>query len=38
MAQLGEVFICELCSNEVTVTKAGGNPKIYCCSQAMTKK
>lgn len=38
MAQLGEVFVCELCGNEVTVTKAGGNPVITCCGKDMTKK
>lgn len=38
MAQLGEVFVCELCGNEVTVTKAGGNPEIHCCGQVMKKK
>jgi desulfoferrodoxin-like iron-binding protein len=38
MAQLGEVFVCPLCGNEVTVTKAGGNPEIHCCGQAMVKK
>ncbi|NTW71441.1 MAG: desulforedoxin [Eubacteriaceae bacterium] len=37
MAQLGEVFLCELCGNEVTVTKTGGNPEIFCCGQSMTK-
>ncbi|SFM13263.1 hypothetical protein [Pelosinus propionicus] len=38
MAQLGEVFVCPLCGNEVTVTKAGGNPEVHCCGQAMKKK
>jgi desulfoferrodoxin-like iron-binding protein len=38
MAQLGEVFTCPLCGNEVTVTKAGGNPVITCCGQSMVKK
>ena len=38
MAQVGELFVCELCGNEVTVTKAGGNPEIHCCGQAMTRK
>jgi len=38
MAQLGEVFVCKLCGNEVTVTKAGGNTSIHCCGQEMTKK
>jgi desulfoferrodoxin-like iron-binding protein len=38
MAQLGEVFTCPLCGNEVTVTKAGGNPEINCCGQPMVKK
>jgi desulfoferrodoxin-like iron-binding protein len=38
MAQVGEVFVCSLCGNEVTVIKAGGNPDIHCCGQAMIKK
>ena len=38
MAQVGEVFTCQLCGNQVTVTKAGGNPEITCCGQAMTKE
>jgi desulfoferrodoxin-like iron-binding protein len=37
MAHVGEVFTCELCGNQVIVTKAGSNLKIYCCGQAMTK-
>jgi len=37
LAQLGEVFKCELCGNEVTVTKTGGSPEIFCCGQSMTK-
>lgn len=37
MAQVGEVFTCQLCGNQVTVTKAGGNPVIHCCGQEMTK-
>ncbi|MGI1658276.1 MAG: hypothetical protein ACRKFN_04810 [Desulfitobacterium sp.] len=35
MAKLGEVLICELCGNEITVTKEGGNPEIHCCGQQM---
>jgi len=35
MAKLGKVLICELCGNEVTVTKEGGNPEIHCCGQPM---
>jgi len=27
----------KLCGNEVTVTKAGGNPEIVCCGQPMEK-
>ncbi|WP_371370985.1 hypothetical protein [Sporomusa aerivorans] len=23
------MFVCKLCGNEVTVTKAGGNPEIH---------
>ena len=38
MANLGEVFVCSLCGNEVTVTKAGGNPLLVCCGQPMEKK
>ena len=38
MAKLGEVLVCELCGNEVTVTKEGGNPEIHCCDQPMKKK
>ena len=38
MAQVGEVFVCPRCGNEVTVTKSGGNPEIHCCGQAMDKK
>ncbi len=38
MAELGEVLVCELCGNEVTVTKAGGNPEIHCCGRPMKKK
>lgn len=38
MAKLGEVFICKLCGNEITVTKAGGNPEIQCCGQPMNKQ
>lgn len=38
MAQAGEVFVCKLCGNEVTVTKTGGNPEITCCGQAMEKQ
>ncbi|MDR3592715.1 MAG: desulfoferrodoxin FeS4 iron-binding domain-containing protein [Negativicutes bacterium] len=38
MANLGEVFTCSLCGNEVTVIKAGGNPQITCCGQPMEKK
>lgn len=37
MAELGEVFVCKICGNEVKVTKAGGNPEIVCCGQAMEK-
>ena len=37
MAKVGEKFKCELCGNQVTVTKEGGNPQIHCCGQAMTK-
>ena len=38
MAKLGEVLVCELCGNEVRVTKEGGNPEIHCCGQPMKKQ
>ena len=37
MAKVGEVFKCELCGNEATITAAGGNPELICCGQPMTK-
>lgn len=36
MANKGATFRCELCGNEVVVTKTGSNPEIYCCGQPMT--
>ncbi len=37
MAEIGQVFKCEICGNVVRVIEAGGNPEIYCCDQAMTE-
>jgi len=37
MAELGEVFTCKICGNEVTVTKAGSSPEIVCCGEPMEK-
>jgi|TARA_Y100000031_G_C8001034_1_gene283626 desulfoferrodoxin-like iron-binding protein len=38
MAAAGEVFVCEKCGNMVVVIKAGGNPEVHCCGEAMKKK
>lgn len=32
----GEKYRCNICSNEVTVTKAGGG-ELVCCNQPMEK-
>ena len=37
MAKVGEVFKCELCGNEATITRQGGSPVLVCCGQDMTK-
>lgn len=38
MAKVGEVFTCKYCGNQVIVTKAGGNPQIFCCGKPMKKE
>ena len=37
-AKIGERFVCEVCGNEVTVTKAGGNPMMHCCGDPMRRE
>ena len=32
----GEIYICNICGNEVNVTKAGGG-ELVCCGQPMEK-
>ncbi|MCK9595443.1 MAG: desulfoferrodoxin FeS4 iron-binding domain-containing protein [Candidatus Omnitrophica bacterium] len=34
--EIGEKFKCNVCGNEVTVTKAGGG-ELVCCGQPMEK-
>jgi desulfoferrodoxin-like iron-binding protein len=34
--KVGEKYICNVCGNEVTVTKAGGG-ELICCGQPMEK-
>jgi desulfoferrodoxin-like iron-binding protein len=34
--EVGEVYFCEICGNEVKVTKAGGG-ELVCCGEAMKK-
>ena len=29
--EVGEKYICNICGNEVTVTKAGGGTLVCCC-------
>lgn len=31
---VGEIFFCDICGNEVIVTKVGGGA-LYCCEQPM---
>ena len=31
---VGEIFYCEICGNEVIVTKVGGGT-LYCCEKPM---
>lgn len=33
---VGEKYRCDVCGNEVTVTKVGGG-ELVCCDQPMTK-
>ena len=33
----GEEYLCTVCGNEVTVTKAGGG-ELVCCGKPMEKK
>jgi len=37
MAEEGKTYVCELCGQEVKVTKAGVGT-LVCCNQPMTKK
>jgi len=34
--EVGEKYKCNICGNEVTVTKAGGG-ELVCCEQPMEK-
>lgn len=34
VTEIGQRFVCEICGNEVQVTKAGGG-ELYCCGQPM---
>ena len=34
--QVGETYVCNICGNEVIVTKAGGGT-LVCCGQDMEK-
>jgi desulfoferrodoxin-like iron-binding protein len=34
--EVGEVYFCEICGNEVRVTKAGGG-ELVCCGEPMKK-
>ncbi|NQT91093.1 MAG: desulfoferrodoxin FeS4 iron-binding domain-containing protein [Candidatus Omnitrophica bacterium] len=34
--KVGEKYTCNVCSNEVVVTKAGGG-ELVCCNQPMEK-
>jgi desulfoferrodoxin-like iron-binding protein len=36
MSQVGEVYLCEICGNKVTVLEAGGG-ELVCCGEPMTK-
>lgn len=36
MADVGQVFKCEVCGNVVEVIEAGTNRMLKCCDQAMT--
>ncbi len=34
MTNIGEVYLCEICGNKVTVTEAGGGT-LVCCGRNM---
>jgi len=36
MAQVEEVYLCEICGNKVKVLEAGGG-ELVCCGEAMKK-
>ena len=36
MTKVGEVYACDVCGNEVKVTKAGGGG-LVCCGKPMKK-
>ena len=36
VGKAGETYRCEICGNEVTVTKAGGGT-LVCCGKSMVK-
>jgi superoxide reductase len=36
MAEVGEVYVCEICGNKVKVL-AGGEGELVCCGQPMNK-
>lgn len=35
VSKIGEKFKCEICGNEVEVTKVGGG-ELYCCGEEMS--
>ena len=35
--KIGEEYICEICANEVKVTKVGGG-ELVCCGRPMERK
>jgi desulfoferrodoxin-like iron-binding protein len=35
VSKKGEKYLCEICGNEVTVTKVGGGT-LVCCGEEMT--
>ena len=36
MAELGKTYVCDVCGNEVKVSKAGGGV-LVCCGKPMKK-
>lgn len=34
---VGEEYVCDICGNEVSVTKVGGG-ELVCCGEPMEKK